>query len=88
VADLETFRSEVRDWLGANCPASMRTPMPEVETVWGGRRERFANPESRVWLERMAERGWTCPTWPQIPWNNWPAGWPTRRLLTIPSPRP
>jgi len=64
VADLQAFRSEVRDWLAANCPPEMRTPMPEAETVWGGRRESFVNPASRLWLERMAERGWTCPTWP------------------------
>jgi alkylation response protein AidB-like acyl-CoA dehydrogenase len=38
--------------------------MAESEAVWGGRNETFVNPESRVWLERMAERGWTCPTWP------------------------
>jgi len=43
----------------------MRTPMPEAESVWGGRNEPFVNPESRLWLERMAERGWTCPTWPK-----------------------
>jgi len=65
VADLYAFRSDVRNWLEANCPAAMRTPMPEHETVWGGRRETFVNPASRIWLERMAERGWTCPTWPQ-----------------------
>jgi alkylation response protein AidB-like acyl-CoA dehydrogenase len=65
VADLQAFRSEVREWLAANCPPEMRTPMPERETVWGGRREAFVNPVSRVWLERMAERGWTCPTWPR-----------------------
>jgi len=65
VTDLETFRAETRRWLEANCPPSMRTPGNEEETVWGGRRERFVNPESKVWLERMAERGWTCPTWPR-----------------------
>jgi len=64
VAELKEFRAETRAWLEANCPASMRTPMPEDETVWGGRRERFKNPDSKLWLERMAERGWTCPTWP------------------------
>ncbi len=65
MAESETFRAEVRDWLAANCPESMRTPMPENETVWGGRGEKFVNPDSEVWLQRMAERGWTCPTWPQ-----------------------
>jgi alkylation response protein AidB-like acyl-CoA dehydrogenase len=63
--DLEAFRRSTRAWLEANCPPSMRTPGSEEETVWGGRRERFANPESKVWLERMAEKGWTCPTWPK-----------------------
>ncbi len=65
MADLDAFRTEVRSWLEENCPPSMRTPMPEAEAVWGGRGETFVNPESRVWLERMAERGWTCPTWPK-----------------------
>jgi len=65
VADLEAFRSEVRSWLQDSCPPSMRTPMPEAETVWGGRKEKFVNPDSKLWLERMAERGWTVPTWPK-----------------------
>ena len=64
MADLEAFRTEVRDWLEANCPPSMRTPMPEEETVWGGRNAAFPNPDSKLWLERMAEKGWTAPTWP------------------------
>jgi len=42
----------------------MRTPTPDDEVVWGGRRERFKNPDSEVWLRRMAERGWTAPRWP------------------------
>jgi alkylation response protein AidB-like acyl-CoA dehydrogenase len=65
VTDLDTFRSETRNWLETNCPPSMRTPGGEEETVWGGRRETFVNPESRIWLQRMAEKGWTCPTWPK-----------------------
>lgn len=65
MTESNAFRAEVRDWLEANCPPSMRTPMPEAETVWGGRRESFVNPDSKLWLERMAERGWTCPTWPK-----------------------
>jgi len=65
MADLEAFRSEVRAWLEENCPASMRTPMTEDETVWGGRKCTFKNPDSKLWLERMGERGWTAPTWPK-----------------------
>jgi alkylation response protein AidB-like acyl-CoA dehydrogenase len=64
-ADLEAFRNEVRDWLEANCPPSMRTPMSESETVWGGRNAVYKNPDSKLWLDRMAERGWTAPTWPK-----------------------
>jgi acyl-CoA dehydrogenase len=62
---LDAFRAETRAWLEANCPASMRTPMPEDEVVWGGRRASFKNPDSKLWLERMAARGWTVPTWPK-----------------------
>ena len=39
MSDLDSFRTEVRSWLEDNCPESMRTPMPEEETVWGGRGE-------------------------------------------------
>ncbi|MFT6295004.1 MAG: alkylation response protein AidB-like acyl-CoA dehydrogenase [Glaciecola sp.] len=42
----------------------MRTPMVQEEVVWGGRRPKFVNPESKLWLELMSEKGWTCPTWP------------------------
>ena len=62
---LDAFRAETRAWLEANCPASMRTPMPEDEIIWGGRRATFKNPESKLWLERMAARGWTVPSWPK-----------------------
>ena len=43
----------------------MRTPMPEDERVWGGRNAEFKNPDSKIWLGRMAERGWTVPAWPK-----------------------
>ena len=62
--ELEDFRAETRAWLDANCPPSMRTPMPEDERVWGGRNAVFKNPDSKLWLERMAEKGWTTPQWP------------------------
>jgi alkylation response protein AidB-like acyl-CoA dehydrogenase len=61
---LDAFRQETRAWLEANCPPSMRTPMPVGEMVGGGRRARFGNPESKRWLERMGGKGWTAPMWP------------------------
>ena len=65
MSSLQTFRDNTRAWLEENCPASMRTAMVQEEIVWGGRHATFKNPDSKIWLERMAERGWTCPTWPQ-----------------------
>lgn len=61
---LEEFRAETRAWLEENCPQSMRTPMPEREMPWGGRNASFPNPDTKLWMDRMAERGWTAPTWP------------------------
>ena len=62
---VDAFRSEVRAWLEENCPASMRTPMPPDEHPGGGRRAVWKNPDSKVWLDRMAERGYTVPMWPK-----------------------
>ena len=68
MSDLEAFRAETRAWLEANCPPSMRNggnrPSADEDVVWGGRRQTYKNPESKLWLDRMAERGWTAPTWP------------------------
>ena len=62
-AELAAFRDEARAWLQANCPPEMRQPMrSEDEVCWGGRKFQFSDAQ-RVWLTRMAERGWTVPTW-------------------------
>jgi alkylation response protein AidB-like acyl-CoA dehydrogenase len=66
VSDLETFRSEMRAWLEANCPPEMREPMrDESDACWGGRNFTFKNEAQRKWLEVMAQRGWTVPDWPK-----------------------
>jgi acyl-CoA dehydrogenase len=65
-APTDSFRSEVRAWLAANCPQSMRSPYrSEAEVCWGGRGFEFQSEDQRLWLERMAARGWTAPTWPR-----------------------
>ena len=64
MSELETFRTKTRAWLEENCPASMRTPMPEREMPWGGRNASYPNPDTKVWMDNMASRGWTAPTWP------------------------
>jgi acyl-CoA dehydrogenase len=62
---LTDFRMEVRAWLAENCPVSMRKPATESEFVWGGRRATYPSHDAKLWLERMVEQGWTCPTWPR-----------------------
>ena len=65
MADLETFRTETRAWLEANCPPEMREPIRDDDDVcWGGRNVKFKNAAQKLWLERMAARGWTVPEWP------------------------
>jgi acyl-CoA dehydrogenase len=62
----ETFRSEVRSWLEANCPPEMRQPVQdEDDACWGGRKFTFKSDAQRIWLERMAAKGWTAPEWPK-----------------------
>ena len=63
--ELETFRAEVRDWLAANYPPSLNAPMDdETEAPWGGRRFNPKNKDAKLWLDRMAAKGWTAPMWP------------------------
>lgn len=58
---LEAFRAETRAWLDENCPAGVRGPgfIP-----WGSTKIELDH-DTRLWLERMAEVGWTVPTWPR-----------------------
>ncbi|HUA35295.1 MAG TPA: acyl-CoA dehydrogenase family protein [Candidatus Binataceae bacterium] len=66
MADLESFRTETRAWLEANCPPEMRQPLRgEEDTCWGGRKWKFQSEAQRQWLERMAAKGWTVPEWPR-----------------------
>ncbi len=65
MTDLDTFRSETRAWLEANCPPEMRAPMrSEKDACWGGRNVVFQSPAQKQWLDVMAARGWTVPDWP------------------------
>ena len=64
MSELAVFRDETRTWLEQNCPASMRTRMVPGEEVNGGQKRRSINPDADIWLERMAKKGWTVPTWP------------------------
>jgi acyl-CoA dehydrogenase len=63
--DLTSFRQETREWLEENCPTSMREPMLEKDVCSGGRQFEFQSEDQKLWLDRMAARGWTAPTWPK-----------------------
>jgi len=66
MSDLREFREQTRAWLEENCPPEMRQPMRNEDDVcWGGRNVKFSSKAQQQWLERMAERGWTVPTWPR-----------------------
>ncbi|WP_332772207.1 acyl-CoA dehydrogenase family protein [Phenylobacterium sp.] len=64
--ELDAFRIEVREWLEANYPAELRDPKAETdpEAVWGGRAFAGSSDPQRVWMTRMAQKGWTAPGWP------------------------
>jgi len=69
MSDIEAFRADTRAWLEASCPASMRWAKGEAGNAmsgegltWGGRNAGLGA-DAKRWLDVMAERGWTAPTW-------------------------
>jgi len=43
----------------------MRHPYrSEADVCWGGRNWEYQSEDQRLWLERMAGKGWTAPSWP------------------------
>ena len=81
---MESFRSEVKTWLQENCPAGVKGPAREEDTVWGGRNAIWPSEDARLWLQAMGEKGWTCPTWPKkygVPRNDISLG--TKTVITI-----
>ncbi|MCS5584190.1 MAG: acyl-CoA dehydrogenase family protein [Pseudomonadales bacterium] len=57
---LEDFRAETRAWLEQNCPDGAKGP---GQTPLGSKSIEL-EPDVRTWLDRMAKKGWTVPTWP------------------------
>jgi len=60
------FEAEARAWLAENAPADLvgTRAASEGAGVWGGSRWTFGSDAEKVWLERMAAKGWTAPAWP------------------------
>jgi alkylation response protein AidB-like acyl-CoA dehydrogenase len=59
--EIDDFRHEVRAWLKDNCPDGARGP---GQIPWGSTKVPLER-DAALWLERMASRGWTVPTWPR-----------------------
>jgi len=58
--DLDAFRTEVRDWVAANFPASLKgkpNPMMREERV-------NPTPDQEAWRKAVGAKGWGTPTWP------------------------
>ena len=61
MAALDDFREDTRAWLDENCPSGARGP---GEIPAGGTKLSIEDPDTLLWRDRMAEKGWTAPTWP------------------------
>lgn len=65
ITEIDQFRAQLRDWLEQNCPTEMRDGQNvEGNICWGGKDWTFESEAQQIWLERMAARGLTVPTWP------------------------
>ncbi|MDV3456554.1 acyl-CoA dehydrogenase family protein [Sphingomonas sp. HF-S4] len=58
---LGAFRSEVRDWLAAHFPPSLKGKDNAMSAVEGPHEN---SPEEDAWQAAMGEKGWGVPTWP------------------------
>jgi len=52
---IESFRSEVRNWLAENCPEDARV----------GTRDRLARERFDEWVRALGTKGWAAPGWPK-----------------------
>ena len=59
--NLTQFRQQTREWLAENCPPGARG---QGQIPFGSSKVQL-EPDVAQWLSRMAERGWTVPTWPK-----------------------
>lgn len=63
IKTLEEFRLETRQWIEENYPDALKAPVASGELVLGGRKATYFHPDAKLWLDCMAEKGWTCPEW-------------------------
>jgi len=60
---LDAFRAEARAWLEENYPKSLRDDQEAGQRMTMGGVKPTG--DHLVWKQRMAEKGWGCPTWPK-----------------------
>jgi alkylation response protein AidB-like acyl-CoA dehydrogenase len=60
MSETAKFRVDTRAWLQINCPPGARGA---GVIPWGSRKVELPT-DCRIWLENMASKGWTVPTWP------------------------
>jgi alkylation response protein AidB-like acyl-CoA dehydrogenase len=58
---LDTFRTQVRNWLMAHFPSQLRGKDNAMSAVEGPHEN---SPEEQAWQEAMGAKGWGVPTWP------------------------
>ena len=58
---LDEFRTEVRDWLAAHFPASLRGKDASLSALEG---PSDPSDDERAWQTAIGEKGWGVPTWP------------------------
>jgi alkylation response protein AidB-like acyl-CoA dehydrogenase len=61
-SDSDTFRAEVRQWLEANFPASLKGNDNSLSSVEGPTDE---SADEKAWREAVGAMGWGTPTWPK-----------------------
>lgn len=65
MSTLDSFRDEIRQWLEASAPDSLRGHGNDPDAqIWGGKKERRSKAQD-AWLKAAIERGFTAPTWPK-----------------------
>jgi alkylation response protein AidB-like acyl-CoA dehydrogenase len=62
-SDLDAFRAEIRDWLEANFPASLRRDASAVTNAEAT--GAALDGDAALWKQRMGEAGLGTPTWPK-----------------------
>ncbi len=62
MSNASAFREETRAWLAENCPDGARG---DGQIPTGSTKIEINDPDVRLWLESMVDRGWTVPIWPE-----------------------